>query len=73
MKYIGIFYLVIGLYGCFASYRVLVHYELFWYYPNLYYRKKDGYSKTLCNVIGYLSFPVILLFLFLGFKILSGG
>jgi hypothetical protein len=70
MRYVGFAFLILALYGTFSTYRVLRYKELYWDYPFIRYRRKEGCSKIVCIVVGTLSIPVILLFFYLAFKIL---
>lgn len=69
-EFIGFLYLSLGLFGAFASYRALVHNELFWHYPNLAYRKKAGYPGKLCKIVGIVFSPVSIFLVYLGLKTL---
>lgn len=67
MRIIGYLFLILSLYGALSTYRVLRYKELYWYYPFLKYRKEKGYSKVICNMVGILSIPVILFFIYIAF------
>jgi hypothetical protein len=70
MKYSGIVFLLLGMYGCFASCRTLKYRKLFWAYPTLWYRRKEGYSKKICYLNSITTIPFALILLYLAFKIL---
>ncbi len=64
---LGLVFLVLACYGAFATYRTLRYKELYWGYPNLWYRRKQGYSKTVCNVVGIISIPLDLILFYFAF------
>jgi hypothetical protein len=62
---IGIFFMVIGLYGVFATYRVLRFRELHWDYPFINREKEKNYSKAVYILVGGSNIPIIFAFLYL--------
>jgi len=72
MKILGCFFLLLSLYGFYATYRILRYKELYWAYPNLRYRRKEGYSKTTCYIVGIPSIPITIFEFFLAIKLLLG-
>ncbi len=71
--YWGIFFLLFTIFGTFATYRVLIHRELYWAYPNLWYRREKGYSGKICNLVGIISIPFVLFGYYLSFVCLLPG
>ncbi len=71
MRGLGYLFAFLALYGFFSSYRILVHKELFWAYPSLYYRRKAGYSQKLCVIVGVFTLPFDILIAFLAYCILT--
>ena len=72
MNLIGLLYLFLACYGAFSTYRVLRFNELWWYYPNLRYRKSGGFSSFICKVIGVICIPIVLFLFYLSFIVLFG-
>ncbi len=66
---VGTFFLILGIYGVFSTYRILKYQELYWAYPFIY-QKGRKYSRTICNFVGIISIPFEVLILYLAIRLL---
>lgn len=69
----GIFFLIVGIYGLFLAYQAFKYRRLYWLYPSIigFKKRKEGVNqRTIPKIIGVYLFLISIIMFFFAYRLL---